>query len=293
MVECSGADHWMDNDVFVESKKRYRPKQTRKEIEKINGVDQDNKSKALERLYELAIPKSDQSLLAKLISKGYLISVDKILFRKKKSLILSGKSNQKHRIFPLLSTDDVIIKIPINGTKEELWQRASVERHQNDKYIESGDDQPTFLLQTGHILVTSMIGNDGEPAPTLTDVLRSNRRNIVTVYDEVIQFWCKLKNLPFHPSNYLYHNGKWCRVGYGGPNAYDCSTKVHPLAFYRANLKNVIDFFCQNGLNLKQAEEGFMKYAGKHYWGTTEVMRGMTRKRSFFSIMYMGQSSDN
>lgn len=293
MVECSGADHWMDDDVFVDSKRKDRPKKTRKEIGKINCVDQDNKSKALERLYELPIPKSDQSLLVKLISNGYLVSVDKILFRKNNSLILSGKANRKHRIFPLLSTDDVVIKIPINGTKEELWQRSNTERHQN-KSNETGDNQPTFLLQTGHILVTSMIGNDGVPAPTLTDILRSNQRNIVTVYDEIIQFWCKLKNRPFHASNYLYHNGRWWRVGYGGPHAYDVSTdeSTNGLAFYRANLKHIIDLFCQHGLNMKQAEDGFMKHAGNHYWDTIQAMRGMTQKRSFFSIMYMEQNSD-
>ncbi len=292
MVEYSVEDLWMDDDIFVESRKRDRPKKTRQEIERINNADQDNKAKALETLYELAIPKSDQTLLAKLISNGNLKSVDKIVIRKEKSIILSGTASPNHRNFPILSSDGVIIKIPINGSKEELWQRSYAERHQN-KYNEKGDNQPTFLLQTGHIIVTTMIGKDGEPAPTLIDVLNSNQRNIATVYDEIIEFWCKIRNRAFHPTNLLYHNGKWWRVGHGA-HVYDTfkGISAESLSFYRTNLKRIIDFFCQHGLSMKRAEDGFMKYAGKYYWDTTEVMRGMTRKRSFFSIMYMGQSNE-
>lgn len=293
MVLYSIEDLWMDDDIFVQNKRKEHPRKTRKDIGRINNVDHDNKSKALDRLYKLAIPKSDQTLLAKLITKGQLTSIDKILFRKKKSIIISGKAKQKHRNFPILSTDDVIIKIPINGSRDELWQRAYAERHQN-KYIEDGDNQPTFLLQTGHIIVTTMIGKNGEAAPTLKDILSSNQRNIATVYDEIIQFWCKVRNRPFHPSNLLYDDGKWWRVGYGGTHAYDTNSDVsaHGLAFYRSNLKLLIDFFCHYGLNMKQAEDGFMKYATNYYWDTVEVMRGMTRKRSFFSIMYIGQNND-
>lgn len=287
MVQYSVEELWMDDElIIVESKKKDRRK---KDIGRVTSVKCDIKLKALERLSTIAIPEPDQKLLAKLISKGHLKSVDKILFRKRNSIIISGKANQKDRNFPVLSTDDVIIKVPINGNKEELWQRSYNERHQS-KYIEEGDNQPTFLIQTGHILVTEMIGNDGEPAPTLTDILRLKQRNIVTVYDEVIQFWCKVRNRPFHPSNLLYYNGKWWRVGYGGPHAYDTFTDVsaNSLAFYRSNLKRLINLFCQYGLTTKEAEDGFMKYAGKYYWDTIEVMRGMTRKRSFFSIMYIG-----
>lgn len=293
MVQCSTEDLWMDDDIFVQSKGKEHPKKTRKEIGKENHIVHDNKSKALDRLYELTIPKSDQTLLAKLISSGQLTSVDKVLFRKKKSIIVSGKAKQKHRNFPILSTDDVIIKIPINGNKNQLWQRAYDERHQN-KYIEEGDNQPTFLLQTGHILVNTMVGVDGKPAPTLKEVLSSNQRNVATVYDEIIQFWCKIRHRPFHPSNLLYHNGKWWRVGYGGTHAYDTNgdASAKGLSFYRTNLKLLIDLFCHHGLNMKQAEEGFVKYATKYYWDTIEVMRGMTRKRSFFSIMYMGHNND-
>lgn len=295
MVEYTIEDLWMDNDIFVGGERKDHPRKTRKEIERIKNCEQDNKSKALERLNEMEIPKSDQALLAKVISNGHLMSIDKILFRKRKSIIITGKANPKHRNFPVLSTDDVIIKIPINGNKSELWQRSNAERHQS-KYIEEGDNQPTFLLQTGHIIVTTMVGTDGVPALTLKDVLSSNQRNIGTVYDEVIQFWCKIRNVPFHPSNLLYHDGKWWRVGYGGTHAYEnthtdyADMSAHSLLFYRTNLKRLIDFFGRYGLNMKQAEEGFMKYAGKYYWQTIEVMRGMTRKRSFFSIMYMGQS---
>lgn len=293
MVQYSIEDLWMDDDISVQNKRKDYPRRTRKEIGRINNVDHDNKAKALDILYELAIPKSDQTLLAKLITKGQLTSIDKILFRKKKSIIIGGKAKQKHRNFPILSTDDVIIKIPINGNKSELWQRAYAERNQN-KYLEEGDNQPTFLLQTGHIIVTTMVGIDGETAPTLKDVLSTNQRNIATVYDEVIQFWCKVRNRPFHPSNLLYHDGKWWRVGYGGTHAYDANRDVsaHGLQFYRANLKLLIDFFCRYGLNMKQAEDGFMKYATNYYWDTIQAMRGMTRKRSFFSIMYMGQNND-
>lgn len=292
MVEYSIEDLWMDNDLFVGSQRKDQPRKTRKEIERIKNVDEDCKSKALERLCELQIPKSDQTLLAKLISNGHLTSIDRILFRKSKSIIISGKAKPKHRNFPILSTDDVVIKIPINGSKSELMQRSYAERHQSEN-IEEGDNQPTFLLQTGPIIVTAMVGKDGVPAPTLKDILSSNQRNIVQVYDEIIQFWCKIRNVPFHPSNLLFHDGKWWRVGYGGTYAYegadgDDDFSAHALLFYRTNLKRLIDFFCHHGLNIKQAEDGFMKYAGKYYWQTIEVMRGMTRKRSFFSIMYNG-----
>lgn len=288
MVVCSSEDLWVEDDIFVQHKKKDHPRKTRKEIERINNADHDNKTKALDRLYELAIPKSDQTLLAKLISNGQLTSVDKILFRKKQSIILSGKVKQKHRNFPTLSSDEVIIKIPINGSKDELLQRAYDERHQN-KYNEEGDNQPIFLLQTGHIIVTTMVGKDGKPAPTLKDILKSNQRDIAKVYDEIIQFWCKIRHRPFHPSNLLYHDGKWWRVGYGGTHAYDAfADSSMCLSFYRSNLKLLIDFFCHYGLNIKQAEDGFMKYSKNYYWNTIEVMRGMTRKRSFFSIMYMG-----
>lgn len=288
MVEYSIDDLWMDDEIFVQSKRKHRQRRTKKEIERISNADHDNKSKALERLYELAIPKSDQILLAKLISNGQLTSVDKILFRKKKSIIISGKVNQKHRNFPILNSDDVIVKIAINGNKRDLWQRSYDECHQN-KYDEEGDNQPTFLLQTGHIIVHTMIGKNGIPAPNLKDALSSNQRNIGTVYDEVIQFWCKIRHRPFHPSNLLYDGEKWWRVGCGGTHAYDMTTQC--LLFYRSNLKHLIGLFCSYGLSMKEAEDGFMKYAGKYYWDTIEVMRGMTRKRSFFSIMYMGQQN--
>lgn len=291
MVEYSIEDLWMDEFV-ARSERKDHQKNTRNKIKRIKNVEEDNKCKALERLNELDISKSDQILLVKLISNGHLTSVDKILLRKKKSIIISGKTNRKHRNFPTLSNDDVVIKIPIHGNKNELWQRSYDECHQN-KYIEEGDNQPTFLLQTGHILVTAMIGENGVTAPTLKDILSANQRNIATVYDEVIEFWCKIRNIPFHPSNLLYHNGKWWRVGYGGTHAYDACTDVSAncLSFYRTNLKHLIDFFCRYGLSMKLAKDGFIKHSGKYYWDTIQVMRGMTRKRSFFSIMYMGQNN--
>lgn len=296
MVDDTSEDlFWLDDysdDLVVQSKRKDNPRKVKKESEKTIFVDEDNKSKALTKLYELDIPKCAQTLLAKLIANGQLTSVNRILFRKKKSIIISGKAKQKHRNFPILSSDDVIIKILINGNKNQLWKRAYDESHQEKYNIDEGDNRPMLLLQTGNIIVTSMIGKDGVPAPTLKDILDSNQRSIVVIYNEVIQFWCKIRNVPFHPSNILYQDGKWWRVGCGGAHANDAVdtnfsvTSSHFLSFYRTNLKYLIEFFGHYGLSLKEAECGFMKCSTNYYWYTQQVMRGMTRKRSFFSIMY-------
>lgn len=287
-------ESWLDDfcdDLTVQSKRKDNPRKSKKESEKTVCVGDNNKSKAFARLCELDIPKSAQTLLTKLIANGQLTSVNQILFRKKKSIIISGKANQKHRNFPTLSSDDVIIKILINGNKSQLWKRAYDESHQ-EKYVNEGDNRPTFLLQTGNIIVTSMIGKDGQPAPTLKDILNSNQRDIVAVYNEVIQFWCKTRNMSFHPSNFLYHGKKWWRVGCGGGHINEtidtnfAVRSLHYLSFYRSNLKYLIDFFCNYGLSLKEAEIGFMKYGTNYCWYTQQIIRGMTRKRSFFSIMY-------
>lgn len=287
MTEDTSEDYWMD-DIIVQSKRKDHTRKTKKEIERIICVDDENKFRAFSRLLELEIPKSAKVLLTKLIANGQLTSVNKVLFRKKKSIIISGKVNQKHRNFPLLSTDDVIIKILINGNKDELWKRADDE-FQQDKHIENRDNRSTLLLQTGNIIVSSMIGKDGKPAASLQDILNYKQRNISLIYNEVIEFWCKIRDRPFHPSNILYHDGKWWSIGHGGPHAQDINTHVTSsqlLSFYRTNLKHLIDLFCHYGLCIKEAEDGFMKYGTKYYWYTQQIMRGMTRKRSFFSIMY-------
>lgn len=177
---------WMD-DIVVQKKRKTHQRKSNKEIEIINFIDENNKFKAFDKLFEIDIPKSAQTLLSKLITIGQLTSVNKVLFRKKKSIILSGKANKTHRSFPLLSSDDVIIKILINGNKNELWKRAYDEYHQN---VEEGNNRPIFLLQTGNILITSMIG-DGEPAPTLRNVLNSNQTNIAVIYNQSYSFGVK------------------------------------------------------------------------------------------------------
>lgn len=294
MAEHSSEEFWLDldfvdfvDDIVVQSKRKNRPRKTKKEIEKISFGNDDNKTIAFARLLELAIPKSAQTLLTKLISNGQLTSVNRVWFQKRKSIILSGKVNQTHRNFPLLTSDDVIIKILINGNKSELWKRADDECYQQKPFKDSVK-RPTFLLQTGNIIIMSMIGRDGKPAPTLKHVLKLNRKNIAMIYSEIVQFWCTVRDVTFDPSNILYEDGKWWIVGYGGhANNTTYVSSSHHLLFYRTNLNHLIDFFCHYGLTIKQAEYGFMKYGRKYYWYTQEVMRGMTRKRSFFSIMYM------
>jgi len=296
MAEDASEGFWMDDlmddDVIVQTKRKSNPRKMKKDTER-NVVAGDDKSKAFTRLFELDIPKSDQTILSKLISNGQLTSVNKVLHRKKNSIILSGKVNRTHRNFPLLSSDDAIIKILINGNKNELWQRAYDEFNEMKSEKYDGDEsnkqnRPQFLIQTGNIIVMSMIGKDGEPAPTLKDILSSKERKVAEVYNEVFQFWCKIRHRTFHPTNILYHNGTWWTVGYGA-HAYDAyhTDSSFLLSFYRTNLKRLIDFFCHYGLSIKEAEFGFMKYKGNYYWSTIEAMRGMTQKRSFFSLMYM------
>lgn len=290
MAEKKCEDFYSEEDDFdfeVKIKQtRNRSRKSRRNPEKNSSVD-DNKSNLLENLVELEIPSLSKALLTKLINNGQLTSIGKVLHRSMKSIILSGKVNKTHRNFPLLSSDDVIIKIHINGEKDELWKRAEDESKRLKSVVE-GVNQPTFLLHSGNIVVMTLIGTKDLPAQNVHEVLMSTARKIELVYFEVLQFWCHDRERTFDPLSFLYHENKWWSVGHQvrpGLKYSSDEEQLKTLIYYRSNLKHLIDLFLRHGLTLAKADEGFLKLHCV-YWCTQSSMRGRRSFDSLFTYMY-------
>lgn len=290
MGEGIDQDYWSDIDEFdfkVQNKTRNRLRKARKEITDKSSLAEESKTILLQSLQEIEIPQQSKALLTKLINNGQLTGIDKVLFESNKSIVVSGKVNKTHRNFPVIGSDDVIIKIHINGERDELYKRAVDESKQLKTTIE-GLNKPTFLLQSGNIVIMTLVGQDGVPAQNLIKFLQSTDRNIFEVYSEVLKFWCLEREKAFDPLSILYHDGKWWSIGLGERMAFTYSYTNHckDLVYFRSNLKAIIDLFITYGLKLQHAEDGFSELP-MYDWATHQLMRGRTQKRSFFSLLYL------
>jgi hypothetical protein len=92
---------------------------------KFNGVE--SQTEAVKKLNLLKIPKPAKAILTKLLLTGQLSSVDEILHRSNTAIVLRGKITLLVKKQKSLESENIVIKIFVNGTTEELQTKAKNE----------------------------------------------------------------------------------------------------------------------------------------------------------------------
>lgn len=219
----------------------------------------DKNQKVYDKLMDLGIPKASKEALSKLLVSGQLISVDEITCASEKSIIVRAKINIEDKRFNLQS-DDVIIKIFINGTREEIQARMDTE------WMSQVRNRPPPIIKLENIIIMSVVG--AGPPSTLDNILKSKQQNVETIFLDILDQWHCLKQRKFEPSDFVWHenkfawdDSKWFLLGSGellGP--------VPEVDCLQSNLKAFVAYFLNHGLTKKQASEGCWACYYVHEW---------------------------
>jgi hypothetical protein len=193
-------------------------------------------------------------ILSKLLLSRQLSSVDEILHRSKTAIILQGKINLRTKTFSSLKSENVVIKIFVNGSFEELrfkgppdfrWDKVNVSE---------------FIMYPENILIMSMIG-ENEPAMTLQQVLTSRKyQKISSVSREVVRLWADTSYTKFDPTNILWHDGKWWLVGYTSTWEEINREEQGKLEGIKESLKKIVAMYGHYNVTKEQAEYEILNY---------------------------------
>lgn len=233
----------------------------------------DKNQKVHDKLMDLGIPKASKEALSKLLVSGQLTSVDEITCASEKTIIVQAKINIEDKRFNLQS-DDVIIKVFINGTREEIQARMDTE------WTSQIRNPPPRIVKLENMIIMSVVGEG--PSSTLDNVLKSKPQEVKTIYLDILDQWHCLKLRKFEPSDFVWHDSKfawedskWFLLGSGELLEVDETRKLDCL---QSNLKAFVDYFINHGLTKKQASEGCWACYYVHEWKTLQ-RKNKTRQK--------------
>lgn len=232
-----------------------------------------SRSRQLKFLSQLPLTGSSIEILSKLIINHQIASVEKVLSSSKHSIILQGKINTKHKKFTRLYSDDVIIKVMKNDEHQKLNETAQRE-FANLKEKSDILNCPIPLIKSGHIVVMTMIGENGQPANTLKEVISNKEKKREEVLEGVLEFWHTMRYKKFDPTHYLCHDNKWWIISFGnsmiidiyGPEAVD---------FDRKQLRKTVKFFKDSGMTLIEITHGFFQFYPKYNYYSRWLTKGI------------------
>jgi hypothetical protein len=237
---------------------------------KFNGVE--SQTEAVKKLNLLKIPKPAKAILTKLLLTGQLSSVDEILHRSNTAIVLRGKISLLVKKQKSLESENIVIKIFVNGTTEELQTKA---KNEYGNY--------RIIMQIENIVIMSMIGGN-EPAMTLQQVLRSrNYQKISTVYRNIIRRWIDSSCPKFDTTNILWHDDEWLFVG--SRLMVEQHDEVESI---KESLKKIVATFGHYGVSKKQAEHEILKYQNTffYYYHRSIYLRDLLMRDDFEEIFF-------
>lgn len=230
----------------------------------------DENQKVYDKLMDLGIPKASKEALSKLLVAGRLTSVNEITSASEKTIIVQAKINIEDKRFNLQS-DDVIIKIFINGTREEIETRMDTD------WMSQVRNRPHPIVKMENMIIMSMVG--AGPSSTLDNVLKSKQQNVETIYLDILDQWDCLKLRKFEPSDFVWHDKKWFLLGSGELLDLEDTEEMKKLDCLQSNLKAFVEYFINHGLTKKQASEGCWACYYVHEWKMLQLKKKTRKKK--------------